>query len=518
MTDPFPEIRALLLRGETEAATNRARQELAGHCDDPAFLTNVAGIFIDAGHDRQTRHLVEEGVSLCEKARTLASGEVTRAIATYNLANGLLALHEFTGDNFYRLEYDQQLLRISSLYYEVIDRTDSLGLQARLNFSTVLQRQARSVEALDIAQQAVGESPEFSRVWSSLGDFAWGVHSFYSHDVALLIDSEQAYHRALSLDPSDLPYQKMVRSNLARLEKLLGSTKGSHLGSADWRKDPSRLIPATDPWAENLADFIWASGLGLNLCSACRFDHRDAYDTLPVSGFLAGPGGRAAVLPTEVNALVQGYVGARSLLWLSRAVSGAEVEVARYQVPNTNFSRRAMFLMAAFREGYGLFDRIAAILNRRFPFGLPSRATYFDRLFFGRAKDKTLEFRTDLAVPDSPGLRALLYLSASFEFGAGRFSHLRELRNDLQHSIVVPTKAEHRSFGPWRAASLELLERRVFQLLRLGRAGLFYVGEVLSSDERRTFEALGKAGVRVGKGSVRVERKDTYAKNRKKNR
>ncbi len=222
--DPFVAIRGLLMQGETARAVAEARKWLERRPEDPRILLNVGGVLIDAGH-YQDLNLVREGTKLCESARDCAATPSQRLSATYNLANGLLALHDMaSGQHFRLVKYDLELQRIASLYYEAIDGSETVNLEARLNFATVLQRQSRTVEAMDLVQATVVEAPDFAPAWSTLADVAWGVFSFYAPDRALLLDAKAAYLHALCLKPDDLPYQASIKGNMERLASLIEKT------------------------------------------------------------------------------------------------------------------------------------------------------------------------------------------------------------------------------------------------------------------------------------------------------
>lgn len=250
--DPFVAIRRLLMEGHADRAVAEARTWLERRPGDPSILLNVGGVLIDAGH-YQDPNLVREGTALCEAARERATTPSQRLTATYNLANGLLALHDMAGGQRFRaVMYDADLQRVSSLYYEAIDGSEKVSLEARLNFATVLQRQSRSIEAMDLVQAAVAEAPGFAPAWSTLADVTWGVFSFYSRDRALLLDAQAAYQHALSLKPDDLPYQTSVKGNMERLATLIEKTAapgrkeaaaayGNHLRLR--RRDDPRPVP-----------------------------------------------------------------------------------------------------------------------------------------------------------------------------------------------------------------------------------------------------------------------------------
>jgi hypothetical protein len=506
--DPFAVIRGLLMKGETARAVEEARKWLVRSPEDPRILLNVGGVFIDAGHYGDL-NLVREGVKLCESARDRATTPGDRLTATYNLANGLLALHDMAAGQHFRLvKFDPDLQRIASLFYEAIDGSETVSLEARLNLATVLQRQSRTIEAMDLVQVAVAEDPDFPQGWSTLADVTWGVYSFYVRDRAMLLDARAAYEHSLTLKPDDLPYQTSVKGNLERLNELIGKTALSGREAAS-SGNHIRLLPSTDPWADSLDEFVWRSGLGLNFCPGFRPGKRGGYDRFPMRAFLVPTNDTSSLdeLAAEINLLVQGYVGGRALLWLSRAPAARSVEVIRHAVPDTSFSRRSMFLAAGFREAYGLLDRIAALLNLRLHLGLDPRKSYFDRLLFKREKGQ-LTFRSELVLPASAGLRALLFLSASFEFSAGRFKGLRQLRNQLQHSMVIPISDERTTFGPWMAVSTDTLEQRLFQMLRLARAAIFYATEVFQSLDEPVLTALREMEISVPNIPVDVERGD----------
>lgn len=508
MPDPTQVAKALLDRGAFLQAAELARSWLVDRPDDPAILINAGGILIDAGR-HLGRAVVSEGVAATERALTLGPPPDRRLTATYNLANGLLALHEMDNRKYGVVEFEPQLEKISSLYYQVIDSGGRLTREAQLNFVSVLQRQGRSIEALRMAQAGLLLDRAFSRGWASLGDAAWGVYAFNAPESSLLSAAGLAYRKALSLETTDQPFRQYLQQTLAKLETLLLRRRSPHSEQVNpWRRLDGRRAGELTWKPANLEAFIWRNELGLNLCPGCRHANGSSYDRYPLPGFLAARTGglNAYQLPIEINALVQGYIGARTFFWLSRAKSLPGLEVIRYPVRGTAFSRRALFLDASLREVYGLLDRVASLLNHHFELGLEPWRVSFPRLFFKERQGQMPAFRTNVTFPSFVGMRALMYLAANFLLAGGRFADLRNLRNDLQHAVVVPTQSSRDNVGPWRAMPIGDLEAKSFQLLHLCRAAIHYAVNALHGQQKRAVETLRELKVPVGRGKRDVIR------------
>lgn len=385
----FKEIQGLISAGELTAAELAACEWLANNASNPAVLGNVGAMFIDVGNERDQPQLVEEGVELTRRALAARS---TTALK-YNLANGLAALLPATPDTLVSVSFDPRVAEIASLYYEAIDESDRGTPEPRVNLVTTLMNAGRAVEAVDLARETLAEHPEHGKGWASLGDALWAVWVYYGRYPDLLQDAVGAYRLALKFEPADQPFRKRVGANISRALGLLAEeTVQPHPELANADREPSSLLLTNAPWDDSLQSFIWKADLGLNLCSGCRIRSSNAYDRFPLKGFLTDPRDpdSASIRAAEINILLQGFVGARALLWLSRSSDGGQVEVLSWPVTGLVFSRRTVFLAAAFREAYGVLDRIAALLNGRFKIG---DKLSFDKLFFEK-RDKTLIFRT----------------------------------------------------------------------------------------------------------------------------
>jgi LA2681-like HEPN len=489
----FSEIHSLVSIGDVGAAETEARAWLLARPEDPAVLGNVGGIFIDIGNYTENTALVREGVDLTRRARVLEPSDHL----FYNLANGLLELLPSTPESYVTVSFNPDMAEVCSLYYEAIDGSEPGMPEPSFNFASALLRAGRAVEALDLVRETLALHPQHGRGWATLGDVLWGVWLFYGRYPDLLQDAISAYRLALTYETIDQPFRNRTEQQIQRVREHLDELRVQpHPELRDAERTPNSLHADADPWDESLPAFIWKSGLGLNLCSGCRVDSPSGYDRYPLKGILVDPREKstADLLPAEIDALIQGFVGARSLLWLSKAQAASQVEVVSWAVEGLAFSRRSALLAASFREAYGVLDRIGELLNSRLGIGLKQLS--FDELFFER-KDKKAVFRAQAPWPESVGLRALMYLSASFERDDGRFKELRSLRNKLQHSLVLPGTLPQSKGWPWRTISDVELEMETFRMLRLARAAVIYCCESLRTLELRKLKEAEARGNNV---------------------
>jgi len=490
---PFTDIHGLVSTGDLATAEAEARRWLSDQPGTPGVIENVGAILIDIGNYTENTLLVRQGVDLTRQAIALRPSDRL----TYNLANGLLELLPGTPESFVTVRFDPDMAEVCSLYYEAIDRIEGAKPEPRFNFASALLRAGRAIEGFDLVQDTLAEYPEHGRGWSTLGGMLWGIWAFYGRYPDLLQDAISAYKAALTFEADDQPFRERCEAQIAKAQGHLSEIrKQPHSKLLESSRTPSSLLVDRSPWDDNLGTFIWRSGLALNLCSGCRTESPTAYDRYPLHGILSDPSKESESLlgPAEVNVLIQGFTGARALLWLSRASAGAPVEVLSWPVEGLAFSRRSMFLTSAFREAYGVLDRIAVLLNSRLK--VHADEPYFDKLFFEK-RNKQLSFIASTAWPESVGLRALMYLSASFERDSGRFKELRDLRNKLQHSIVLSGSVAPSAAWPWRGVTDEELERATFQLLRLTRAAVIYCCECLRAAEAAKLEDAKARGIIV---------------------
>jgi tetratricopeptide (TPR) repeat protein len=500
---PFSQINDLANAGGLAPAEEEARRWLALRGTEGAVLENVGGTFIDIGNYTGNLALVQEGIELTRQAIRIAPSWRL----TYNLANGLSRLLPETPEDFVTVAFDPTLVEVISLYYDAIDAPEATEPEPSFNFASTLLRAGRAIEGLDLVRDTLSRHPEHGRGWSTLGDMLWGVWTFYGSYPDLLEDAIAAYRQALRYEISDMPFRNRIEQSIARAGKLLDELPiRPHRGLADGARTPESRLVERDPWDEDLPTFAWKTGLALNLCSGCRIESPAAYDRYPLDGSLGAPASTAAAEHTaaEVNVLLQGFIGARSLFWLSRAQVAAGVKIVSWPVEDLHFSRRSAFLAAAFRESYGVLDRIADVWNNRL--GINTGTVSFDKLFFEK-KNKQLLFRAQVAWPESVGLRALMYLSASFEWDNGRFRHLRKSRNDFQHSLVLHGGLRSAQGWPWSAINDDDLERQTLQMLRLTRAAVIYCCEGLRVVEyERVKRVIAEGGLVVKRKETRIER------------
>jgi len=110
-----------------------------------------------------------------------------------------------------------------------------------------------------------------------------------------------------------------------------------------------------------------------------------------------------------------------------------------------------------------------------------------------------------LVRPASAELGALFNLAKSFEFGAGRYSGLRKLRNSIAHHIVVATDRGGMTSRYFVTAEVDSLRKSAYDLGRLAKAAIWYLGATVHRAERaRARRAAQRGQLRQGVRRVSV--------------
>jgi hypothetical protein len=193
------------------------------------------------------------------------------------------------------------------------------------------------------------------------------------------------------------------------------------------------------------------------------------------------------------NRLKREFVAARRLLH-EGLIDGALPDPDDEVVPSgerdgAEFSAAAEKLRCAFRVLYGLFDKMAVVLNDHLHLGIPEDRVWFKRLWYVGEK-RARGLKSALVAPPSWPLRGLFWLSKDLVEDPEDVADT--LEPDAQDLAVVRNFLEHRfltihrdgwvrpfACDPAHDAEYGItqtdLQRKVLRLAQMVRAGLIYL-------------------------------------------
>lgn len=478
-----------LRQGHSRQAVRQARKA-AQRIGNPFLRAfNLAAVLIDAGAELKSSKLVREGIQRLKSVE----GQVPPGL--------LAAFHYNFGNAYAVLGQRERGLGVGtrpSLSSAVSHLDEALSLNttpdARANLAGVLMAQGRWVEALDEFEAVLTESPEHHSALARRGSALIGIHNWTPDHKGLLAAALADHERALELAKDEPVFACGYRAVVANLRRHV------KLHSAAVRP------PTSDQ------KWIWENRLALNPCPICRVESPDAFDIYPLAARLIGGNRRPRTDETIdlVNSICRSFATARWILY--KAMGDDPPRETRHVVTlggtvEARHDLRIGLVMTAASGFHSVLSQIAFALNSYFHLGHCVRAVTLDTVWSVPGK-KSRSVPTDrtsihpkLTRMATPALSALHRLALSFEHGLGRYSDLRDLRNHLEHHVVVPV-LKFNETRAYVALDPKRLEVQALKMGQIAKAAVWYFGAaVLRGEQERLKRAL-----RRGHPVARAER------------
>lgn len=471
--------------GRRKEAVRAARAAACLTSDPVTRAINLGGILIDVGSDMGDRRLVKEGVYKLEAVRSLVSEEHLSKFH-YNLGNGYAAIGEGQRGKGpgTKLALDKAVSHLDQAV-ELGDNPD-----AKVNLAGVLLSQGRWIEAQDEFSEILNVHPSHHNALAKRGSSLIGIYNWTSNHSGLLIAALEDHEKAVTLAKGQPIFQRSYRRVVSKLRNKIKP------------HTPSISIPSPDQ------EWIWKNRLALNPCPICMLESPGAFDLFPLASRLEGGRRRPPVedLLELFNSLCRSYSTARWILYKALEAKPTESDhvISLKGYDTAIHSLPVGLLMTSASGFYGVFNQIGFALNSYFHLGHCTRSVTFQSVWSEPRKDRKVpqergEIHKALRHRATPALTALHRLALSLEFGIGRYSHLRELRNALEHHIVVPVR-EHLESPYFISESIDEIKRNTFTLGRLAKAAIWYLGGALLYGEQERLKRALKRGDLVVKG------------------
>lgn len=482
----FADALRLLEQGESKAAVRLARQASKKLRDPFARAMNLGGVLIDAGAHLRDRRLVAQGRALMESVSVAVPPEY-RSSFHYNLGNAYAALSRFErGRGPWRRIATSRAVQEFDESLRVAESSDT-----RTNLANAFRAQWRLFEALDEYDSVLLQTPEHHQAIGLRAGCLVQLSNWVPGHSALLLAAFRDYDRALQLAGNDVVCASSYRSQRDALASRI-------------RDFPVELVAPSD-----YQRWIWDSQLALNPCPLCRADTPDVFDLFPLQGHFSAPQRRPStdVVLDIVNRLCQGYATARWQLY--SAVSPSAVLESEHQVyvptsSGAEFGLTAGLLMSACTGFFSILNNVAYALNVYFTLGMLPKDVTLESVWHESGSralpQQESSMRRRLNRPDNHGLTALFELTRSLGRGQGRYAPLRELRNGIEHRLVLAHSSSFGDRGALEFVDRSTLEQSAVALGRVSKAAVWYLSAAILHEERRRLSRALRAGEPVGRG------------------
>lgn len=486
---PFREANILLNGNRPLEAIHVARKSLKTLPKHWSVYVNLGGLFIDAGGAARKPAILREGVALLEKYLSDVPDEYLGQV-TYNLANGYLALGQRERGESPGTK--PSLGRaIDYLYLSCyLDPTP----QARINLASALIDQGRYPEATDELLDVLAQMPHHPVALGKLATAYWYIWSYSQRHRGLLHEALRLYREA-EANSRDVP--------------LYNETFAFYIRDLLSKHDLDPPPQLTEAPMTTEQRWIWESGLNLNLCPYCRIETPDAFDTSVVGGWLKGPRRRPPLKDVQdlVNSLHRGYSAARWNLMQGMGVVDIPLENQVVTAGGNADSQNGLdvgLVIASISGFYSILGQVAYALNSYLRLGHPENRVDFWSVWNRNSSKRSVATERNalhrrISRFAHPSINALYQLALSMDRDSGIHADLREIRNSLEHHVVVPrlgiTNSKYfRSYDP------VTLGGSAIQLGRFARAAILYFGSVVWQEEHRRVGRTLKKGELVSHG------------------
>ncbi len=479
------EIRALIDRG-------------SGH-EAVALADGIRGHEVPVTHLRAYAY-TEAGEALGESALVATGARLWRSLEgktldwAYNLGNAELALFDIALEdttpakafadarhhvhearsNFQRAHHDTSL-------------TNDVRLQALTNLGNSYSQMGRHIEAVEAWEHAFAIDPDFAMARANVAVALEGTARFMGpHVSAVIHDAAFELDRALERRDDLLRYGG--QSALSRFEAL----------RARLPADPTPHRHEVAQWDDHHLEWCRKNELFLHVSHRCLREDTPILDPLFFHSLSGGFDARderwADRLFDAYNALKQGYVSARYLIWLGTE-SRAEAREALDTVRNrgvfydthlgSRFGLRTGIALQAFVAAANVLDQIAVFIHLYFETGRSAKSISF-RDFWGAKTTIDPIFVSWLTEERfNLGLYALIDLAADLEHDSP-LGHLIGRRHTLTHRFLVTGDFLDGSVSNDEALNRldwESFVHETISVLKVARSALVYATRAVDAAE-----------------------------------
>lgn len=483
----------LIFMGRWREAVRLARAIFKRDPESWRSAINAGGALIDAADGLGRPGLLREAVTRMEAAMPDVP-EHSLFSAHYNLGHGYLSLGQ-------RQRGKGPATRPA--LSEAITHLDEAlardrGPNVRTNLANALDAQGRVVEALGEYSRVIREHPDHGEARLNravaLGFAARAIQPHKGLCEMALADALKA-RELFAGDP--------VR--LAQCERIISKYEEAAPHIAPTKTKPTKV-----------AKWIWENGLNLNLCPYCAEETPEGYDLYVLQGFHSDSNKpeRIEQLHDMINAIHRSFSTARWQALQAFGVSGRvprdHVVIQRAAVGAHHDLRTGLLLTSA-SGFYGVLHQVAAAADSYFRLGHNPNAINLARIWWpSGSKKKGIPRRQDELHPRFRRTRhvmlsALYRLALSCERGTGRYASLRELRNSIEHHVVVVRDLDAKS-PMYRNVEGGRLKEDVLNLGRIAKAALLYLGGAIWLEEYKRLRRPSKKPVVVTQGTKWVDR------------
>lgn len=483
----FQQASSLLNQDKGIEAVRKARSAARKLGNTPEGIFNLASILVDVSDIANKPRYAKEAIQKLTDIEDRVPASLVTAYH-YNLGNAYSAIG--CRERGIGPGTRPSLTKAISHYDEVL--TNSQDARIRTNLARCFLATGRYVEAFDESSIAIDEEPDLHNAVALRGSCLIGLYRWTNHHEGLLIGALADCIRAEQLAEVDLPSALSYRVTIENLR----------------RRGVEEYYPSQKSMSSDQA-WIWQERLGLNFCPICMAESPGAFDLYPLAARIEAPGRITSTLDTIelFNAVCRSYSTARWCLYKADCETPRETDHVISLVVNegSKHDLLAGLTMAALSGFYSVLGQVSFGVNSYFRLGHTPEEVTFERIWRprGSVRGPVPSAREDLhpkltRYPCS-ALSALHGLAKSINVADGRYRQLRDLRNRIEHHIVIPSTQQVES-KLLVSVDPDELKLAAFRMARIAKAAIWYFGGAVLNKERTELKRAMRRGHAVNKG------------------
>jgi tetratricopeptide (TPR) repeat protein len=464
---------------------------------------NMAGFLIDIGYGLKDPKIVETGLSQAKRLLRKVTSPSLEGPLLYNIANAFNALFriKYEGHSQPPIPYVDELLQeVKSFLRKAIEKERYLeeDLKKRLwtNYGNCLDNLNRSAEAIYAYDKVMELDPQDPM---ALGNKAIALMKFAdisgAYRIAAYIKSYQMLKRAISFK-DEIAYKADVSAvvDFSRaIETIEKRVHDKNILRLKIKHDKIETAGMTD-FEKAYIDFCTANRLFLNL-----HIHEEECEPSVVDSIFISPI-RAPEASDEVwelikylNQVKEDFSVARLLLFQSQFKRDDLIRISRRTtLVNTPidgaFNLYIGLLKAAFKEVYGILDKIAVFMNKYYNIGLDDKCICYDSFNSSESiwKNDRHEIREEISGSTNPSLYALYDIA--LDFNSRDYERYRQIRNSLVHRklvVLLPNASSDNRVDHDERISYDILVARTIGLFQIVRSAIVYLVNGVQFEELR---------------------------------
>jgi len=441
-------ISALINKGDYQKALNCLRVLEAKNYNNKSIIFNMASLLIDIGFGLKNSKIVREGIDKGEKLLKDPSCKDLKANLYYNCANGYMSI--------YQIEYDKkrgikQIVDNKNLqdakrnFREAIKEVDNFDFKLRsqlwTNYGNCLNSLGRGIEALYAYEETLKIDSNFSM---ALGNKAKAMRFFADisgiYKAAVYIKSYQILKSILEnedlIEFGGIAAKRGFENEIKQIESKF---KDKSLLTKNLEHPQYNLTHATS-FEKFYIEFCSKHKLFLNFHIHEGKCEASIVDPIFISLTTSIDDNKTFYnLAKYINQIKEDYATARLLLVQSQFKRGDFNNISRRTtfVNTLDYSVFNIYiglLKSAFKEAYGILDKISRFINEYYGLGIKCDI-YFKTIWQYKMNKNNWKDRPKIINSKNISLYSLYDIFLDFK--SGYYEKIREIRNALTHERLV---------------------------------------------------------------------------------